>query len=48
MILPIYIYGQPVLRKVAQDITPAYENLQQLIADMFETMDASDGVGLAV
>ncbi|MES4920450.1 peptide deformylase [Hoylesella timonensis] len=47
MILPIYIYGQPVLRKVAQDITPAYENLQQLIADMFETMDASDGVGLA-
>ncbi len=47
MILPIYIYGQPVLRKVAQDITPEYEGLGQLIQDMFETLDSADGVGLA-
>ena len=47
MILPIYIYGQPVLRKQAEDIPLDYPNLNQLIQDMFETMDASDGVGLA-
>ena len=35
MILPIYIYGQPVLRKVAQDITPDYPELKELISDMF-------------
>lgn len=47
MILPIYIYGQPVLRKVAEDITPDYPNLKELIGNMFETMDHADGVGLA-
>ncbi|MDD6210928.1 MAG: peptide deformylase [Bacteroidales bacterium] len=47
MILPIYAYGQPVLRKVAQDITSDYPNLKQLIADMWETMYHSDGIGLA-
>lgn len=47
MILPIYTYGQPVLRKVSQDITPDYPNLKELIANMFETLTASDGVGLA-
>ena len=47
MILPIYIYGQPVLRKQAEDIPLDYPNLNQLIQDMFETMDASEGVGLA-
>ena len=47
MILPIYIYGQPVLRKESVDITADYPNLQQLIADMYETLTASDGVGLA-
>lgn len=47
MILPIYIYGQPVLRKVAEDITPDYPGLKELIADMFETLTASEGVGLA-
>ena len=35
MILPIYVYGQPVLRKVAEDITPEYPNLKELIANMF-------------
>lgn len=47
MILPIYVYGQPVLRKVAEDITPDYPELKELIANMFETMDHADGVGLA-
>lgn len=48
MILPIYIYGQPVLRKVARDIDPEnYPDLKQLIDDMFETMYRADGVGLA-
>lgn len=47
MILPIYLYGQPVLREVAQDIQKDYPELKQLIANMFETMTASDGVGLA-
>lgn len=47
MTLPIYIYGQPVLRKVAQDITEDYPDIKTLIADMFETNTASDGVGLA-
>ena len=47
MILPIYIYGQPVLRKVAEDITPDYPGLEQLIADMWETLAESEGIGLA-
>ena len=46
-ILPIYVYGQPVLRQVAEDITPDYPNLKELIENMFETMDHADGVGLA-
>lgn len=47
MKLPIYTYGMPVLRKEAQDITPDYPELKELIADMWETMFASDGIGLA-
>ena len=47
MILPIYIYGQPVLRKETQDITKDYPNLDELLLNMFETLTASDGVGLA-
>ena len=47
MILPIYVYGQPVLRQEAQDITPDYPGLKELITNMFETMDRADGVGLA-
>ncbi len=47
MILPIYIYGQPVLRKVAEDITADYPELKQFLADMYETLDESDGIGLA-
>lgn len=47
MILPIYVYGQPVLRKVAEDITSDYPNLKDLISNMFETMEHAEGVGLA-
>jgi peptide deformylase len=47
MILPIYVYGWPLLRKKSEDITADYPDLQALIADMFETMYHADGVGLA-
>ena len=47
MILPIVAYGSPVLRKVCDDITPDYPGLDKLIADMWETMYNSNGVGLA-
>ena len=47
MILPIYAYGQPVLKKVAASIGPDYPDLQALIANMWETMYHADGVGLA-
>lgn len=47
MILPIVAYGSPVLRKLAQDINANYPELNKLIADMWETMYNSNGVGLA-
>jgi len=47
MILPIYVYGWPLLRKKSEVITPDYPELQQLIADMFETMYQAEGCGLA-
>lgn len=47
MKLPIYLYGQPVLREETEDITPDYPELKKLINDMWETMYASEGVGLA-
>jgi peptide deformylase len=47
MILPIVAYGHPVLRQVAKEIGPDYPQLDKLIADMWETMYASNGVGLA-
>lgn len=47
MILPIVAYGDPVLRKKGEEITKDYPGLQKLIADMFETMERSRGVGLA-
>lgn len=47
MILPVFAYGQPVLRKVAAPITPDFPELQALVADMWETMYKSSGVGLA-
>ena len=47
MILPVYAFGSPVLRKIAVDISPDYEGLRELVDNMFETMKAADGVGLA-
>ncbi|RYY69779.1 MAG: peptide deformylase [Chitinophagaceae bacterium] len=47
MILPIVAYGSPVLRKVAIDIEEDYPGLEKLIADMWETMYNSNGVGIA-
>jgi len=47
MILPVVAYGHPVLKKVAKEIAPDYPDLKEFIADMFETMYQSDGVGLA-
>ena len=47
MILPIVAYGNPVLRKVCDDITPAYPDLEKLLADMWDTLYNSNGVGLA-
>lgn len=47
MILPIVAYGHPVLRKVAQDIDKDYPQLDKLIEDMWQTMYASNGVGIA-
>ena len=47
MILPILAYGSPVLKKLANDITPKYPNLSELISNMWETMYAAKGVGLA-
>ena len=47
MILPIVAYGAPVLRKVCSDIEADYSSLDKLIADMWETMYNSNGVGLA-
>lgn len=47
MILPIYTYGQPVLRQVAEEIDSSYPQLDQVIADMRDTLIKSDGIGLA-
>jgi len=48
MIYPIVVYGSPILRQVAKEITAEeYPNIKTLVADMFDTMYKSDGMGLA-
>jgi len=47
MILPILGYGSPILKKVAIDISPQHPNLNELISNMWDTMYAAKGVGLA-
>jgi peptide deformylase len=47
MQLPIYLYGQQILRKPTEDIGSDFPNLQELIANMYETMIKAEGVGLA-
>lgn len=47
MILPIVAYGSPILKKQAEEIDEHFEGLNELISNMFETMYAAKGVGLA-
>ena len=47
MILPIVAYGSPILRMVSREIDKNYPGLEKFIEDMWETMYASNGVGLA-
>lgn len=47
MILPIYLYGQQVLRQETEEIEEGQVDLKKLIADMFETLTAAEGCGLA-
>ncbi len=47
MILPVVAYGDPLLKKEAEEIDKSYPDLKKLIDDMFETMYQASGVGLA-
>ena len=47
MVLPIYLYGHPVLRKVAKDIDKDFENFDTFMTNMWDTMYKTDGIGLA-
>jgi peptide deformylase len=47
MILPVIAYGHPILRKVSVDINPDFPELTKLIADMWDTMYHTNGVGIA-
>jgi len=47
MILPVVLYGSPVLREIAKPITKDFPNIKELIENMFETMRKADGIGLA-
>ncbi|NLU83150.1 peptide deformylase [Rhodococcus sp. HNM0569] len=46
-ILPIRIVGDPVLHEATQPVTKSPDEIAELVADMYETMDAANGVGLA-
>ena len=47
MILPICLYGNPVLRKQTKEVEVSKDELKQFVADLFDTMDNANGVGLA-
>jgi peptide deformylase len=47
MIYPVTLYGDPVLRKKAQPVSPDFDDLKGFLKNMFATMYVSDGVGLA-
>ncbi|MDE6120191.1 MAG: peptide deformylase [Muribaculaceae bacterium] len=47
MKLPVYLYGHPVLRAISEPLEPGYPELEKLVADMYEAMYESEGVGLA-
>lgn len=45
--MPVTVYGDPLLRKVAEQLTPDYPGFSELLEQMWETMYKADGVGLA-
>jgi len=47
MILPIVLYGNPVLKEIAEDVNEKSNDIKELVENMFETMYAAEGVGLA-
>ncbi|MFN8296451.1 MAG: peptide deformylase [Chitinophagales bacterium] len=47
MLLPVTLYGDPILKKRAEDISADYPNLQDIIKNMWQTMYVASGVGLA-
>ncbi len=47
MILPIYLYGDPIFKKPARKLTDIDDNFIETLKDMFETMEVADGIGLA-
>ena len=47
MVLPVYLYGHPVIRKETEEIDASYPQLKELIENMYETMYEANGVGLA-
>ena len=47
MILPVTLYGDPILKKRADDIVESHPNLQEIIKNMWQTMYAASGIGLA-
>jgi peptide deformylase len=47
MIMPVYAYGEPILKEIAGEISRSFPNLEKFIADMWETMYHTNGVGLA-
>jgi peptide deformylase len=46
-LLPLHLLGSPVLRRRSEEIGAPDDEVRRLVADMFETMDAARGVGLA-
>jgi peptide deformylase len=47
MVYPIIVYGDPILRKRAEEITRDFPDLSAFVQDMFDTMHAAHGIGLA-
>ena len=46
-LLPIHLLGSPVLRQRSAEVTTVDDEVRRVVEDMFETMDAAKGVGLA-
>jgi peptide deformylase len=46
-LLPLHLLGSPVLRQHSAEVKTVDDEIRRLVADLFETMDAAKGVGLA-